>query len=150
MTDTDIKLALKAAKRGDTATLRELVARNRSLLQARDKDGSTPLHCAAWHGDVETVRFLLDAGADINDQNQSSHWGTTPLHAAAHGDQRAVAELLIARGADLHAKNLHGRTPLEETAIHNARSVAKLLGSVNWFSLNGESIEVVVRSASHS
>ena len=127
MNDTDIKTAIKAAKRDDTATLRELVVQDRSLLQARDKDGSTPLHSAAWKGHVETVRFLLDAGADINDHNQNGHWGTTPLHAAAHGDQRAVAELLIARGANIHAKNLNGRTPLEETAIHDARSVAKLL-----------------------
>src|SRR6185503_4592665 len=117
MNDTDIKTAIKAAKRGDTATLREFVTQDRSLLQTRDKDGSTPLHCAAWNGHVETVRFLLDAGADINDHNQNGHWGTTPLH----GDQRAVAELLIASGADMHAKNLHGRTPLEETTIHNAR-----------------------------
>jgi ankyrin repeat protein len=130
MNDADTKLAIKAAKRGNTATLRDFVAKDRSLLQARDKDGSTPLHCAAWHGHVETARFLLDAGADINDHNQNGHWGTTPLHAAAHGDQRAVAELLIARGADIRAKNLNGRTPLEETAIHNARSVAKLLCSV--------------------
>jgi ankyrin repeat protein len=107
------------------------VAKDRSLLQARDKDGSTPLHCAVWKGHVETVRFLLDAGADINDHNQNGHWGTTPLHAAAHGDQRAVAELLITRGADIHAKNLNGRTPLEETAIHNASSVAKLLTSAS-------------------
>jgi ankyrin repeat protein len=127
MNDAEITTAIKAAKRGDTATLRALVTQDRSLLQARDKDGSTPLHCAAWKGHVETVRFLLDAGANINDHNQNGHWGTTPLHAAAHGDQRAVAELLIARGADTQAKNLHGRTPLDETTVHNARSVAKLL-----------------------
>jgi len=49
------------------------------------------------------------------------------LHAAAHGDKKDVAALLIARGADIHAKNPGGRTPLDETKVHNARSVAKLL-----------------------
>lgn len=129
MNNTEAKTAIKAAKSGDTATVRELITKDRSLLQVRDKDASTLLHCAAWNGHVETVRFLLDAGADINDHNQNSHWGTTPLHAAAHGNQRAVAELLIGRGADLQAKNLHGPTPLQETAVHNARSVARLLES---------------------
>ena len=127
MNDTQIKAALKAAKRGETATLRDLVGEDCALLQVRDKDGSTLLHCAAWNGHVETVAFILDAGLEINAHNQNSHWGTTPLHAAAHGNQRAVAELLVSRGADLHARNLHGRTPLEETAVHNARPVAKLL-----------------------
>lgn len=127
MSDTETGQIIKAAKRGDTATVSRLLMQDSALLKARDKDGSTPLHCAAWNGHVETVRSLLDAGADINDHNQNSHWGTTPLHAAAHGNQREVAELLISRGADAGAKNLHGRTPLGETEIHNARSVAKLL-----------------------
>jgi ankyrin repeat protein len=127
MNDTQVKAIINAAKRGDTESVMQLVAADRDLLEARDLDGSTPLHCASWKGYVETVRALLDAGADINDYNQNSHWGTTPLHAAAHGNQRAVAELLVSRGANLRAKNLHGRTPLEETAVHNARAVAKLL-----------------------
>jgi ankyrin repeat protein len=127
VSDASARDVIKAAKRGDTALVGRLVAQDRSLLEARDTDGSTPLHCAAWKGHVETVRALLDAGAAINAHSQNGHWGTTPLHAAAHGNQRAVAELLISRGADLRAKNLHGRTPLAETAVHNARPVAKLL-----------------------
>ena len=129
MNTPDTKIALKAAKQGEIDTLRKLLSRDPSLLQTRDKDGSTLLHCAAWNGHVDTVAFLLDAGAEINEHNQNTHWGTTPLHAAAHGNQKAVAELLISRGADIHAKNLHGRTPHEETAVHNARAVAKLLDS---------------------
>ena len=129
MNDAGAREAFKAAKRGDLVTLRERVAADGSLLQARDKDHSTLLHFAAWNGHSETVAVVLDAGMEINAHNQNSHWGTTPLHAAAHGNQRAVAELLVRRGADVHAKNLHGRTPLEETAAHNARSVAKLLGT---------------------
>ncbi len=118
---------IKAAKKGDAVAVRALLGRNRSLLQARDKDGSTPLHCAAWNGHADVAAILLDAGADINDHNQNGHWGTTPLHAAAHGDQKQVAALLIARGADLQAKNLNGRTPLGETTVHNAKAAAKLL-----------------------
>ena len=126
MNPIEIKRMLKAAKSGDTAHVRRLLAHDQTLLLARDKDGSTPLHCAAWKGNVDVVRILLDAGAPINDHNQNSHWGTTPLHAAAHGNQRAVAELLLARGGDVKAKNLNGRTPLEETSVHNATAVARL------------------------
>ena len=118
---------IKAAKKGDAPTVRRLLDPDRSLVGARDKDGSTPLHCAAWNGHAEVATILLEAGADINDHNQNGHWGTTPLHAAAHGDQKQVAALLIARGADLRAKNRNGRTPLGETTVHNARAVAKLL-----------------------
>ena len=121
------KAIIKAAKKGEAETVRRLLNDDPSLLTARDKDGSTPLHCAAWNGHKDVAAILLDAGAEVNDHNQNGHWGTTPLHAAAHGNQRQVAALLIARGADLQARNLNGRTPLEETTVHNARAVARLL-----------------------
>ncbi len=125
--NTPDKFIIKAAKAGDSAAVRELLKTDRSLINAKDTDGSTPLHCAAWKGHPEVVSVLLDHGADINARNQNDHWGDTPLHAAAHGNQRTVAEVLIARGADLQAKNPAGRTPLQETEIHKATAVAKLL-----------------------
>lgn len=120
---------LKAAKKGDLAALRRLLKGEPSLVHARDKDGSTPLHWAAWRGQVEAARVLLESGAEVNARNQNTHWGTTPLHAAAHGNQAAVVQLLLAQGADLRAKNLNKRTPLQETAIHDARAAAALLRS---------------------
>ena len=122
-----IKLIIKAAKKGDAPTVRKLLGLDNSLVRARDKDGSTPLHCAAGNGHVDVARILLEAGADINDHNNNGHWGTTPLHAAAHGDRKDVAALLITQGADVAAKNLNGRTPLGETTVHNAKAVARLL-----------------------
>jgi ankyrin repeat protein len=121
------KEIFKAVKKGDTSQVKELLAADAALVRAKDQDDSTPLHHAAWKGHVEVAAALLDAGADVNAQNSNSHWGGTPLHAASHGNQRAMAELLIARGADLHASSCNGRTPLEETRIHNATAVANLL-----------------------
>jgi ankyrin repeat protein len=118
---------IRASKKGDAARVAELLQSDASLAQARDEEGSTPLHHAAWKGQAEVAALLLDAGADVNAKNENTHWGGTPLHAAAHGNQRAVAELLIARGADLQARSGNGRTPLEETVIHNATAVANLL-----------------------
>lgn len=118
---------LKAAKNGDAIRLKQLLAQDNSLLSVQDKDGSTPLHCAAWKGHAEVVVLLLEAGADVNAHSQNSHWGTTPLHAAAHGNRTAVANLLIERGADMEAKDMNGATPLHHTKAHNARAVANLL-----------------------
>ncbi len=121
----------KPQKKGDLKALRSFLKKDPSLIGSRDRDGSTPLHCASWKGHAELVKFLLDSGADIEDHNENGHWGTTPLHAAAHGNQKRVAEILISRGADLNARNKHGRTPLDETAVHNAKAVAKLIEEAN-------------------
>lgn len=121
------KQIIKAAKAGDTAAVRSLLEADATLVGARDSDGSTPLHCAAWKGHPEVAALLLDFGADIHANNNNDHWGDTPLHAAAHGNQRAVAEILIARGADINAVNASGRKPLEETEAHRATAVANLL-----------------------
>ena len=69
---------IKAAKSGDIGKVKGLLATDGNLVQARDTDGSTPLHCATWKGHQEIVALLLDAGADVNAQNRNEHWGTTP------------------------------------------------------------------------
>lgn len=67
------KLVIKAAKIGDATTLRMLIESDPSLLNARDSDDSTPLHCAAWKGNVEAVKVLLEFGADVNAKNKNDH-----------------------------------------------------------------------------
>lgn len=125
------KEIIRAAKSGDTSRLRELLATDASLVNARDKDGSTPLHCSVWKGHQQAVALLIDAGADVNAHNDNDHWGTTPLHAAAHANQAAIAQLLIDHGADVNAKDREGRTPMFHTTFHKAKTVAKVLERYN-------------------
>jgi len=121
------KEIIKAAKSANVARIKELLAQDNSLIDARDKDGSTPLHCAVWKGHEDVVALLVRAGADVNAHNENDHWGTTPLHAAAHANQTAIAQLLIDHGAEVNAKDREGRTPLFHTTFHKAKAVAKLL-----------------------
>lgn len=121
------KLMITAAKKGNLDAIRQLIAADKDLLNARDKDGATPLHCAAWKGFPEAVELLIQLGADVDAESQNDHYGTTPLHAAAHGNQSSVVKVLLAHGARTDIKNLNGRTPFEETALHNATAAAKLL-----------------------
>ena len=57
------------------------------------------LHYAAWHGNMETVRLLLDNGAHDDDRTGD---GNTPLALAAHGACNDVLDLLIRRGCNVN------------------------------------------------
>ena len=125
------KEIIKAAKSGDAERVSSLLANDKSLVKARDKDGSTPLHCAVWKGHLKVVALLLEAGADVNAQNENDHWGTTPLHAAAHANEASIAQLLIDHGADVNAPDCEQRTPLFHTTFHKARAVVRVLEEHN-------------------
>ncbi|NMD57195.1 MULTISPECIES: ankyrin repeat domain-containing protein [Tsukamurella] len=59
---------------------------------ARDEAGATPLHHAAWAGDLDLIRTLLDAGADRTVVD--GRHGTTPREWAAHAYQPDAERLL--------------------------------------------------------
>lgn len=118
---------IKAAKRGNLVGMKSLLESDGILIEARDTDGSTALHCATWKGHDAVVEWLLSAGADVHTHNENDHWGTTALHAAAHANQPRIAQRLIDAGADVNAKDREGRTPLFHTTFHKAKATAKIL-----------------------
>jgi len=121
------KLMIKAAKHGNCAALTELLQSDKSLLNARDTDGSTPLHCACWKGNLDAAKLLLEHGAKADALRTGGHYGTTPLHAAAHGNQREIVRLLLEHGAKAKLKDDEGLDALGHTEIHKATAAAKVL-----------------------
>lgn len=89
-------------------------------------DGWTPLHLAAFFGQEEAARRLLDAGASLEAVSRNS-LRNTPLHAATAGGHSAMALVLIERGANVQAVDAGGHTPLHIAAESGLLDVAKAL-----------------------
>jgi cytohesin len=58
---------------------------------------------------VETARFLVEHGADVNAPGE---FGWTPLHAAAYQGLDDAIAFLVSKGAKLDTKDRFGQTPL--------------------------------------
>ena len=101
----------------------KLIAETPDLVNARDQEGSTPLHHAAGFGSMATIKLLLDKGADVNAANRRK---STPLFWAIHDE--AKVGLLLERGADINAKTVDGLTLVyQAAAMGNATSLLRLL-----------------------
>jgi ankyrin repeat protein len=72
--------------------------------------GLTPLLVAARQGQLESVKALLDAGADINQPSAGD--GTTPLLIATINGHFDLAKFLVENGANPKAASENGVTPL--------------------------------------
>ncbi len=65
-----------AVTRGDTEAVRTMIARDPSLVNARDAEGATPLHLAAVEGHCEIALLLIEHGAHVNATDH--RFGATP------------------------------------------------------------------------
>lgn len=79
-------------------------------LEARDIDGSAPIHYAAQNQNVEIIRVLLESGADFTSVQKD---GATALHLAALHSTPAVMTELMDAGADVFATDLDGKTAFD-------------------------------------
>ncbi|MEE8195668.1 MAG: ankyrin repeat domain-containing protein, partial [Acidiferrobacterales bacterium] len=65
-------------------------------VNARDKDGATPLHPGVVNGHKAVVELLIAKGADINARTKAE---LTPLRAADLAGREEIAALLKRHGA---------------------------------------------------
>jgi ankyrin repeat protein len=86
--------------------------------------GVRPVHAASAAHDHETMRLLLEAGAD---PNQRQRGGFVPLHEAAHTDDVEMARLLLDHGADPSLTADDGRDARRMAADDGSTGVAQLL-----------------------
>ena len=112
-----------AAQRADWRAVQTLVA-NGADVDARQGDGATALHWAAYWDALEVADLLIRSGADVNAANDL---GVTPLWAAAENGSAAMARRLLDADAYPDTPLLSGETPLMTAARVGAAAVAQQL-----------------------
>ena len=85
--------------------------------------GDTPLHQAAYKGDVNNIYKFLRS----HDVNVRNNFGETPLHYAAENGQVDAVMALLGAGADVNAIDQYGDTPLHMAALEGHDAVVRAL-----------------------
>lgn len=110
LSETDKKHVVRAAQSNNTSAVRLLLAAGWPVV-VRGDHGGTPLHWAAWHGNVEMVREILryDPPLELRGDDHDLPALGWALHGSEQGwhrktgDYPAVVDVLMAAGAKLPA-----------------------------------------------
>ncbi len=119
----------EAVLAGNLEAVRELIQGGTDLNEREPSGGSSPLITAATFGRTAEARALIDAGADVDQQNNE---GSTALLTAAFMCHKEIVEALLAAGADRSIPNDAGSTPLEAVAgpFEDVEGIYDYLGAV--------------------
>ncbi|XP_072911221.1 transient receptor potential cation channel subfamily A member 1-like isoform X2 [Hemitrygon akajei] len=105
----------QAVQCGDTQWLASTIAESTSteaLVNNRVEATVTPLWLACTRGDLETVKLLIDMGADVNLRSKNKQ-GQTLLHrAVCFGNMAVVQYLIEGNYLGVDVKDGYGCTPL--------------------------------------
>ena len=131
---------LRAAERGDLDELRELLARDPSLLEVRDAAGWDAVSYAAWGARQQVHEYLLRQGADgnlfteaalgpvesflqrletnpIGVESRDAKQKASPLIWAVRTGNQVGCEVLLSKGADVQVQDRDGNTALHHAAL---------------------------------
>jgi Ankyrin repeats (3 copies)/Ankyrin repeats (many copies) len=117
-----------AALAGRHFKLAQVLYRNKSSVEPRGFAQTTPLHSAAFYGDLEMVQILLEFGVDVDIKNRDGHTPLDYASASGHRNDARVARLLVAHGADPNTReSIHGFTPLHRASKFGRIEIVRLL-----------------------
>jgi len=114
----------KSAFRGNFAKLKAAIELNSDFIFAKDFNGATPLHHAAYKGHFECAQLLLQKGALVDAQDKDI---CTPLHNAAFTGEIKIVILLVQYGANVNHQDIDKATPLHKAAFNGKLEIIKVL-----------------------
>lgn len=143
------KTALMMAAFYGKVLLCKILRKHGTNYDLKDNNGKKAIHYAVDGGSEETVRYLLDTGANANDIEEASGWSPLLRVACLNGSVE-VALLLIKYGADVNFADRDKKSALVVASINGNLPIVTALikNGANYHVTNeaGKSIYELARS----
>ena len=103
-------LPIFSATIADNPEIIDLLVQKGAQINAHASNGRLPIHTASRYGKINAMKYLVEHGADIN--NNWVLMGQTPLLFAVANNYFECAEYLLSKGALVDSPDKNNRTPL--------------------------------------
>ncbi|XP_071511862.1 E3 ubiquitin-protein ligase MIB2-like [Diadema antillarum] len=117
------KMIFEAAAKGDVGEVRELITRDKSLVNV-EVQGNRPLDVASYKGHLAVVDLLVRNGAKLDVKDKD---GDTALCNAVYQNETKIVEYLLKKGANSNIANNSMRSALHIAVAKNGTDCVKLL-----------------------
>jgi ankyrin repeat protein len=126
--DTPLMVACASSSSAvdDAAAIAEIFLAGGADAIASNGVGESALHCAAWRGNEDAVRLLLDAGGTAS-VDLHGEMGESALHCAAQQGHVSVICQLIENNAAATTANRYGITAVDAAQSNGHEDAARLL-----------------------
>ena len=146
---------VEAAANNNLHKVREMLEANGDLLNAKDREHDTAIMKAARNCNAtDVVSFLLEKGANFNDEQYRDTINQTPIIVAAQHGCINIVRLLIEAGVkDINHKNDQGESALLTAAQEGHKEIVGILleagADINQPNSDGETALAIVTRNRH-
>lgn len=148
---------VEAAANNDLHKVRQMLESDETLLNAKDREHDTAIMKAARNCNAsDVVSFLLEKGANFNDEPYRDTINQTPIIVAAQHGCTEIVRLLIEAGIkDINHKNDQGESALFAAAQEGHKEVVQILldagkADINQPNSEGETALAIVTRNRHN
>lgn len=99
----------------------ERILQTSNEIECLNEEGYSPLHLAAFNGDIDMIKLLFNYGASPNIACINTY--ETPLHFVAHHGDVNLFKIFINHGADVNLEDRNRITSLEQLLKSNYENV---------------------------
>lgn len=122
----------RAVMAGLPTEITRLLKESGTDIDAKDKNGHTPLLVAIRYNNSDAAKLFIEHGANVNtvlenDEGLYREKGQTPLHHAVIENNLEIAKLLLDRNANVNAKDEKDKTPLHYAVVKNNPDIVQML-----------------------